>query len=230
LCVAGLGRHCPNRTVLGILGRDGAFAEYLTLPAGNLLPLPASIPDELAVFIEPVAAAYEIFEQTSLARKERILVLGAGRLGATVALVLRAEAYDPMVGGHHAEKLEHLARLGLKVELEDTLQPGYDVVVDCTGSAVGFNRAGALVRPRGKLIIKSTTATPAAINLAQVVINEITVIGSRCGRFAPAIEAIQLGKVDPRPLISAHYPLDDALGALEAAGDSLNFKVLLKIF
>jgi threonine dehydrogenase-like Zn-dependent dehydrogenase len=229
LCIAGLGRHCADRTVLGILGRDGAFAEYLTLPDTNLIPLPASIPDELAVFIEPVAAAYEIFEQTNLARNERILVLGDGRLGATVALVLRAEAYDPVVGGHHAGKLELLAGLGLKVKLEVMLQRGYDVVVDCTGSAAGFNRAAALVRPRGKLILKSTTAASAAINLAPLVVNEITVIGSRCGRFARAIEAIQLAKVDPRPLISALYSLDDALVALEAAADPLNFKVLLKI-
>jgi threonine dehydrogenase-like Zn-dependent dehydrogenase len=229
LCLADLGRHCPNRTVLGILGRDGAFADYLTLPDRNLVPLPDSMPDELAVFVEPVAAAYEIFAQTHLGRCEKILILGDGRLGALVSLVLRAEAYDPIVGGHHAEKFGLFAALGVKVKLETQLKPGFDTVIDCTGSSDGFNRALGLVRPRGRLILKSTAAAAAQMNLAPVVINEITVVGSRCGRFGPAIEAIHSGKVDPRPLISATYPPDEALAALKIAADPLNFKVLLKI-
>ena len=134
-----------------------------------------------------------------------------------------------MVGGHHADKLGLLAALNLRTELETHLQPGFDTVIDCTGNAEGFNRALQLVRPRGRIILKSTAADNAPLNLAPVVINEISVIGSRCGRFAPAVEAIASGKVDPRPLISAMYPLDDALTALEAAEDKANFKVLLKI-
>jgi threonine dehydrogenase-like Zn-dependent dehydrogenase len=228
-CRAGLGRHCPNRTVLGILGRDGAFAEYLTLPDTNLVNLPDSIPDELAVFVEPMAAAYEIFEQLHLPRNQDILVLGDGRLGAIVGLVLWAEGYNPIIGGHHADKLGLLAALNLRTELEPHLEPGFDTIVDCTGNSTGFNRALELVRPRGRIILKSTTVVPAELNLATVVINEITIIGSRCGRFAPAVEAIASGKVDPRPLISAMYPLDAALAALEAAADKTNFKVLLKI-
>jgi threonine dehydrogenase-like Zn-dependent dehydrogenase len=229
LCLADLARHCPNRTVLGILGRDGAFAEYLTLPENNLKELPDSIPDELGVFIEPIAAAYEMFEQIHLGRNERILILGDGRLGALVGLVLWAEGYDPVVGGHHADKLELLAALGLKTVLEEHLEPGFDAVVECTGNPNGLGRAMALVRPRGRIILKSTAANPAEINLAPIVINEISVIGSRCGRFAPAVEALASGKIDPRPLISAIYPLEHAITALEAAGDRQNFKVLLKM-
>jgi threonine dehydrogenase-like Zn-dependent dehydrogenase len=234
LCISGLGRHCPNRTVLGILGRDGAFAEYLSLPDSNLTPLPDAIPDELAVFTEPIAAAYEIFEQTKLGRNEigrnqKIAVLGDGRLGAIIALVLKAEGYDPIVGGHHAAKLRRLAALGLRTELEAKLASGFDVVVDCTGAAEGFNRAATLVRPRGQVILKSTAATAATMNLAPIVVNEITVVGSRCGRFAPALAALEAGKVDPRLLIDATFPLADGLAAVKAATDQSNFKVLLKI-
>jgi threonine dehydrogenase-like Zn-dependent dehydrogenase len=229
LCLRNLGRHCPNRKVLGILGRNGAFAEYLTLPASNLVELPGSIPDELGVFVEPIAAAYEIFEQVHLGRDEKILILGDGRLGAIVGLVLWAEAYQPVIGGHHAEKLDLLAALSLRTELEQHLQPGFDTVVDCTGNPNGLMRAMELVRPRGRIILKSTAANAADVNLAPIVINEISVIGSRCGRFAPAVEALASGKVDPRPLISALYPLADALSALAAARDPQNFKVLLSM-
>ena len=228
-CIANVGRHCPNRTVLGIMGRNGAFAEFLTLPEGNLVGLPDSVPDELGVFVEPIAAAYEIFEQIHLGRNERILILGDGRLGALVGLVLWAEGYDPVIGGHHAEKLDLLAALSLKTELEQHLQPGFDTVVDCTGDPNGLGRAIELIRPRGRIILKSTAAKPADLNLAPIVINEISVIGSRCGRFAPAVEALASGKVDPRPLISAMYPLVDALTALEAASDPQNLKVLLNM-
>jgi threonine dehydrogenase-like Zn-dependent dehydrogenase len=233
-CIAGLGRHCPDRTVLGILGRDGAFAEYLLLPDSNLTPLPDAIPDELAVFIEPIAAAYEIFEQTEpgrneMGRNEKIAVLGDGRLGAIVALALKAEGYEPIVGGHHATKLRRLAALGLRTELEAKLASGFDVVVDCTGAASGFNRAATLVRPRGRLILKSTVAAAATMNLAPIVVNEITLVGSRCGRFAPALAALEAGKVDPRLLIDATFPLADGLAAVKAATDPSNFKVLLKI-
>jgi len=229
LCLADFGRHCPNRTVLGILGRNGAFAEYLTLPRSNLVELPDSIPDELGVFVEPMAAVYEILEQVHLGRNEKILILGDGRLGALVGLVLWAEAYNPVIGGHHAEKLDLLAALSLKTELEQHLQPGFDTVVDCTGQSNGLRRAMELVRPRGRIILKSTAAISADLNLAPIVINEVSVIGSRCGRFAPAVEALASGKVDPRPLISAMYPLADAVAALEAAADPQNFKVLLKM-
>lgn len=227
-CLAGLGRHCPNRTVLGILGRDGAFADYLRLPDENLVPVPDSISDEAAVFIEPVAAIYEIFEQTHLRRDERIAILGDGRLGALAGLVLRAEDYAPLIAGHHRAKLDRLAALGLEVKLEDELEPGFDAVIDCTGQSAGLNRALELVRPRGKLILKSTAAAGAALNLARAVVDEITIVGSRCGRFAPALDALAAGKLDPRSLISEVYALDDAIAAFAAAAHPPNFKVVLK--
>jgi threonine dehydrogenase-like Zn-dependent dehydrogenase len=228
-CHSNLGRHCPNRTVLGILGRNGAFAEYLTLPNRNLVYLPDSIPDELGVFVEPMAAAYEILEQVHLGRNERILILGDGRLGALVGLVLWAEAYEPLIGGRHAEKLALLAALGLRTELEQHLMAAFDTVIDCTGRPNGFRRALELVRPRGRIILKSTVANPGELNIAPIVINEIKLVGSRCGRFGPAVQAIASGKIDPRPLISASYPLADGVAALDAACHSQNFKILLKI-
>jgi threonine dehydrogenase-like Zn-dependent dehydrogenase len=228
-CVDGDGRHCPNRSVLGILGRDGAFAEYLTLPNANLRILPDAIVDEAAVFIEPIAAVYEIFAQAALRRDWKIAVLGDGRLGALVAIVLKAEAYEPAVGGHHREKLERIAGRGIRAELEQDLKPGFDVVIDCTGNSAGLNRALALVRPRGTVILKSTAAAGASMNLAPVVINEITVVGSRCGRFESAIEALALNRIDPRWLIDGTYSLEEHAAALRAAANRSNFKILLKL-
>jgi threonine dehydrogenase-like Zn-dependent dehydrogenase len=227
-CRRDLGRHCPARTVLGILGRDGAFADYLTLPDDNLLPVPDSLPDQLAVFCEPLAAAYEIFEQTRLEPLESIAILGDGRLGALLALTLAAEGLRPIVGGHHRAKLDRLATLGVKVSLESELQPGFDVVIDATGRAPGLKRALELVRPRGRLILKSTAADAAALNLAPLVVNEITLIGSRCGRLRPALDALYVGRLDPAPLVSAVYPLEDGLAAMKAAGDGSHFKAILR--
>lgn len=226
-CAAGLARHCPNRTVLGILGRDGAFAEFLALPDANLIPVPDTIPDEVAVFVEPIAAAYEILEQVHLARNRTIVVIGDGRLGALVALVLKGENYLPAVAGHHPEKLKRLKSLGLDTAEESALRDRFDVVIDCSGSGSGFPRALELVKPRGTIVLKSTAAAGAEINLAPVVVNEITVIGSRCGRFAPALDALASGKIDPRPLIDGAFPLDEGIAAFEAAANPLNFKILL---
>jgi threonine dehydrogenase-like Zn-dependent dehydrogenase len=214
--------------VLGILGRDGAFADYLRLPDENLIALPDSVADEAGVFVEPIAAVYEIFEQTSLGRECKIAVLGDGRLGALTAIVLRAEGYMAVLAGHHRDKLDRLRTLGLEVQLEDRLEPGFDVAIDCTGVSAGLNRALALVRPRGTVILKSTAAAGAALNLAEAVVNEITILGSRCGRFAPAIAALAAGRIDPRPLISDVFALDEAPAAFDAAARSPNFKVLLR--
>ncbi|HZC46517.1 MAG TPA: alcohol dehydrogenase catalytic domain-containing protein, partial [Candidatus Acidoferrum sp.] len=227
-CAAGLSRHCPNRTVLGILGRDGAFAEFLRLPDANLIPIPDSMPDEVAAFVEPLAAAYEIFEQVHLARNEAIVVLGDGRLGAIVALALKGEKYLPIVAGHHPEKLARLTNLGLQTAEESTLLEKFDVTIDCTGNEYGFRRAVELVRPRGKIILKSTAAAAAEINFAPIVVNEITVIGSRCGRFQPALDALAAGKIDPRPLIDETFALNEGIAAFEAAKNPLNFKILLR--
>ena len=155
--------------------------------------------------------------------------LGDGRLGAMVALAFKAEGYDVIIGGHHEDKAQRLNQMGLSVEAEQNLTTHFEVVVDCTGSPTGFARAVELVRPRGTLILKSTAAASSDLNLAPVVINEITVIGSRCGRFAPALEALKSGKIDPRPLISATIPLDEGLDALNEARKTSSFKILLKV-
>jgi threonine dehydrogenase-like Zn-dependent dehydrogenase len=227
-CLDGLARHCPNRTVLGILGRDGAFAEFLSLPDVNLIPIPDSIADDAAVFVEPLAAAYEIFEQTHLARNQTIAVLGDGRLGAMVAMALKGEKYLPIVAGHHPEKLERLAELGLETAQESSLREKFDVVIECSGSQSGFRRAIELVRPRGTIILKSTAAASAELNLAPIVVNEITMIGSRCGRFQPALDALAAGKIDLRPLIDGSFALEDCIAAFDAASNPLNFKILLR--
>lgn len=226
-CVGGLARHCPNRTVLGILGRDGAFAEFLTLPDENILPVPDSIPDEAAVFTEPLAAAFEIFEQVHLGRNQSILVLGDGRLGAMLALALKSQSYEPLVLGHHPEKLARLSALGMRTT-EDAPDAKLDVVIDCTGKGDGFRKALEMVAPRGTIILKSTAAAGAELNLAPVVINEVTVLGSRCGRFAPALEALAANRIDPRSLIDGCFSLNDGLAALAAAENPSNFKILLK--
>jgi threonine dehydrogenase-like Zn-dependent dehydrogenase len=226
-CAAGDARHCPNRTVLGILGHDGAFAEFLALPDANLIPVPDSIPDEVAVFVEPIGAAYEILEQVHLARNRTIVVLGDGRLGGLVALVLKSEKYLPLVAGHHPEKLERLKSFGLDTADEPALRDRFDIVIDCSGAGSGFSRALELVKPRGTIIMKSTAAAGAEINLAPLVVNEITVIGSRCGHFAPALDALASGKLDPRPLIDGTFTLDEGVEAFAAAADPLNFKILL---
>jgi threonine dehydrogenase-like Zn-dependent dehydrogenase len=227
-CRDDIGRHCATRTVLGILGRDGAFAEYLRLPNANLIPIPDSVPDESAVFVEPFAAACEIFEQAELQRDQRIAVLGDGRLGAMVALALHGDHFTPVVAGHHPEKLKRFAALGLRTVPAEELDSGYDVAIDCTGSSDGLAFAIATVRPRGTIILKSTAAAGAAMNLAPVVINEITIIGSRCGRFGPAVAALEAGKFDPRPLIDGEFSLDDGLAAFAAAADKAKFKVVIR--
>ncbi len=235
-CQAGMGRHCPTRTVLGILGRDGTFAEFLCLPDANLIPVSDNLSDETAVFAEPLAAAFEIFEQTRIAQTERIAILGDGRLGAITALAMKAHGLSPVVGGHHAAKLRRLAEMGIAGQQEGELQPGFDMVVDCTGSARGLSRALELVRPRGRLVLKTTVAGSAGVNLAPIVINEIDVIGSRCGRMAPALDALESKRIDPAPLVSATFPLAQALAALEHASrtgpqtGAPVFKVLLKAF
>ena len=164
-CKSGMGRHCPDRTVLGILGRDGAFAEYLCLPDANLIPIGDRLPDEAAVFTEPLAAAFEIFEQTSFADTDRIAILGDGRLGAITALAMKSRGLSPMVGGHHEDKLRRLGEMGIAGQQAAKLEPGYDVVVDCTGAAQGLSRALELVRPRGKLVLKTTVAGSAGTRI-----------------------------------------------------------------
>lgn len=235
-CRRGMRRHCPNRTVLGILGRDGAFAEYLRLPDENLMPLPDSISDEAAVLVEPIAAAYEIVEQRAIRPGAEVLVLGDGRLAAMVTAALASEGFSVAISGRHPEKVRRLidfTRRGSSpgpapANIENPAAASYETVVDCTGRPDGFMRALELVRPRGTLVLKSTAAASAALNLAPAVINEITVVGSRCGRFAPALSALADGRIDPRPLIDGVFPIEDGRAAFAAAAVTRNFKVLLR--
>ena len=223
-CRRGLDRHCPNRTVLGILGRGGAFAEYLALPERNLHPVPDTLDDELAVFVEPTAAAFEILEQVPLQPDDCVALLGDGKLALLIAQVLRGRC-RLKVFGRHAEKLALLR----DVEVTTGAPSGkFDVVVEASGSERGFQQALELVRPRGTLVLKSTVAAGAQLNLAPVVIDEVTIVGSRCGPFEPAIQALACGAVDPRLMISAVYALDEGLEAFRRAEQPGVLKVLLK--
>jgi alcohol dehydrogenase len=212
MCRSGLGRHCAKRRVLGILGHPGAHAEMLTLPEENLREVPAEISDEEAVFTEPLAAACEILDQVALGAKTRAAVLGGGKLGTLCAAVLRDAGADVAVVGRKTR-----ARSG-----------SFDVVVEATGSPEGMPRAISLVRPRGTIVWKSTHHAPARFDAAPVVVNEVTIVGSRCGRFESAIELLRKKKVDVRGLLSAEFPLSRAVTALQEAGRPGVRKVLLR--
>ena len=229
LCRRGLFTHCPERTTLGIWGRDGAFAEYLTLPLANLHLVPEEIPDEDAVFVEPLAAALEILEQIEVKPKDKVLVLGDGKLGLLVAQVLALQGCDLLVVGHHAHKLEILKRLGIATHLgEGSWERSFDIVVDCTGTPEGFAQALDLLRPRGTLVLKSTYHGEAEVDLSRLVVDEVTLVGSRCGPFIPALELLRKGQVDVASLISATLPLDEGVRAFQLARKRETVKVLLR--
>lgn len=228
-CLAGLSRHCANRSVLGILNKDGCFAEYLTMPEENLHPVPDAVSDELAVFVEPLAAAFEILEQVHVEPDTRVAVLGDGKLGTLVALVLERTGAEITVVGRHRRRLAVLERRGLRTLLdEERVEAGFDVVVEATGSPSGLARARALLRPRGTLVLKSTFFGETSVELAPFVIDEITLVGSRCGPFTPAIRALEQGTLDPSPLIEETFPLVEGVGALAKAAERGVGKVLLK--
>jgi alcohol dehydrogenase len=228
-CRAGHHTHCPNRTTLGIFGRDGALADYLTLPQANLYAVPASIPDEMAVFTEPLAAACEILEQVKLSSSDRVVVLGDGKLGLLVAAVLRLTGCDLTLVGRHPDKLA-IAERWTAVRLASGPLPDRqaDVVVECTGSPAGFAEAVRLLRPRGTLVLKSTYHGHLSVDMSALVVDEIKLVGSRCGPFAAALRLKAAGLVDPRPLISAVFSLDDAEPAFTRATAPGVLKVLLR--
>lgn len=231
MCQAGLANHCLRRTVLGIAGRDGAFAEYVTVPERNLHEVPEVVNDDQAVFVEPLAAAYQVIMQRPLERRERVAVVGTGRLGLLVAQVLRTTGCQLEVFGRNETTLGFCEKKGIQTRLvsETIVKPEFDVVVDCTGSPEGFDTALKLVRPRGTLMLKSTHAGAAPLNLAPVVVNEISVIGSRCGPFPEAINALARGQIDVESLISRKLPLERGVEAMEMAADPRHIKILLKI-
>ena len=227
-CRRGDSTHCEKRTTLGIHGKNGCFAEYLTLPLENLHRIPEHVTDEAAVFTEPLAAALEIQQQIQINPTDRVLVVGAGRLGQLIAQTLALTPCDLQVVVRHADQRQILAARGLMTVFEDQIQPrAYDLVVDATGSPDGFALARRAVRPRGTLVLKSTYAGEMKVNLSALVVDEITLIGSRCGPFAPALRLLAAGRIDPTPLITACYSLSDGVAAFKHAAQAGVFKILL---
>lgn len=229
-CRSGQPTHCENRTVLGIVNRNGAFAEYLCLPTENLHPVPENIPTEVATFTEPLAAALEIQQQVQLRPDDRVLVIGDGKLGQLVAQTLALTGCDLLVVGRHQDKLAHLETRGIKTGFADRVTDrAFDISVECTGNSEGFALALHALRPRGTLVLKSTYAGKLSLDASSLVVDEITLIGSRCGSFAPAIELLAQEKVDVKSLINARYPLADGLAAFEHAQTKGVLKVLLEM-
>jgi len=230
LCLWGLSRHCPHRTVVGIVNHDGAFAEFLVLPVVNLHAVPDSIPDELAVFVEPLAAAAEVMEHVRVAPSPRAAVLGDGRLGLLIAQVLRASHSNVIVIGKHASKLELARSLGVKaVDVKRDRLPAasLSLVVEATGSPEGLGEALRLVEPRGTVVMKSTFREPAEFDTAKLVVDEIKLIGSRCGNFQTALNLLRQGSVNVQALISKTFPLQAGLEAFEYVEKNECLKVLL---
>lgn len=229
-CRTGQPTHCENRTVLGIVNRHGAFADYLCLPAENLHPVPDNVPSEVATFTEPLAAALEIQQQVALSANDRVLVVGDGKLGQLVAQTLALTNCELLVVGRHREKLANLEARGIKTGLAEAVTDrAFDISVECTGNPEGFAIARRALRPRGTLVLKSTYAGNLSIDASSLVVDEITLIGSRCGPFPAALELLATGKVDVQPLIHARYPLSEGISAFELAQRRGVLKVLLEI-
>ena len=232
-CRRGMQRHCPNRMVLGIFRRPGCMAQRTSLPEENLLAVPDSVADEEAVFTEPLAAALEIFEQVQVQPRERVAVIGDGKLGLLITMVFahRHEGFTCLLG-HHEHKLEavkDVAETRLEHQPDASLNRQFNLVIEATGRSRGLQRAMQLVRPRGTLVLKSTMAQAEAIDLTPLVIDEVTLVGSRCGRFEPALRLIQKKCLQLHRLIEAVYPLDEALIAWEKAIRPGAMKILLKV-
>jgi threonine dehydrogenase-like Zn-dependent dehydrogenase len=229
-CLTGRKSHCPQRTVMGIVNHQGTFAEYLCLPLTNLIPVPDTVSDEDAVFVEPLAAALEIREQIPIAASDHVLVLGAGRLGQLIAQSLIPTGCNLRVAARYEKQQKILAENNIKNIVEHTISENeYDIVIEATGSPEGFFLAQKAVRPRGTIVLKSTYQGDIQINLSSIVVDEITLLGSRCGPFAPALGMLQSGQVNPAGLIDARYPLDEALQSFDHASKPGTLKVILEI-
>lgn len=227
-CRAGRGRHCTERSVLGIVGQDGCFAEHVVLPLRNVHVLPDSLADEAACFVEPTAAAFEILEQVAFAAGTRTAIIGDGKLGLLIAQVLHQHGADVTLVGRHPHKLSMAAQRGVATASPGEIEPkAWDVVVEATGSGSGMEAALGLVRPRGTIVLKSTYADSLQLDASPFVIDEITLVGSRCGPFEPAIAALADGRVDPLPMVAATRPLADGVAAMAQANTSGTLKVLL---
>ena len=231
LCRAGDSRHCASRTVLGIVGRDGAHAEFLQLPTENLFPVPDNVPDEHAVFTEPLAAACGILERVSISKSDRVAVIGDGKLGLLCAQVLALTGASLLLIGKHASKLRIAERRGLETATPKQAakrSKQFDVVVEASGAAAGFALALELLRPKGQLVLKSTFHGKTEMDAARVVVDEISIVGSRCGRFTPALELLKRDAIDVESLISEEYALSKGVHAMHRAGVKGVLKVLLR--
>ncbi|MBT4551298.1 MAG: alcohol dehydrogenase catalytic domain-containing protein [Nitrosopumilus sp.] len=229
-CIRGMERHCPSRTVLGILKRNGSFAEFLSLPEKNLHVIPDSISDEQAVFVEPLAAAFEINEQISLKPEWNVAVVGDGRLAQLIIQVIKLTCSNITCFGKHQNKLEGLIQSGIKIKIgiESTDEQLFDLVVEATGSNSGFTDTMKLVKPRGTVVLKSTIASRENLDLTSTIINEITLIGSRCGLFKPAIDALATGVISVDSMVDCTFPLDKFQDAIVHAKKPDTLKVFLK--
>ena len=230
-CKRGMSRHCPNRTVIGIAGHQGAFAEYIALPHENLHLVPDSVTDEQAVFVEPLAAALEIIEQVHIQPDHRVAVIGDGKLALLIVQILKLTSCDCTVFGKHDHKMDIASQLGFKVKNIANANGDffYDIVVEASGDPTGFALAQKLIKPRGILVLKSTLAESSKINMSMLVVNEVTIVGSRCGQFDPAIRLLEQGLVQTDVLVEKIYPFSDAIHAFKLANQSalkvlLNFK------
>jgi threonine dehydrogenase-like Zn-dependent dehydrogenase len=228
-CKNGRPTHCENRSVLGIQNRYGVHAEYFTLPLANLQLVPISVPDEAAVFTEPLAAALEILEQVHIQPADRVLLIGAGRLGQLIAQTLVLTGCDLHVLARHPHQKALLESRKIRIISEQAVRlRAWDVVVEATGSSSGFDLARQAIRPRGTLVLKSTYRGEMTVNWSPFVVDEITIVGSRCGPFAPALRLLERGEVDPTILIAERYPLANALEAMKSAQKPGMLKVILE--
>jgi threonine dehydrogenase-like Zn-dependent dehydrogenase len=228
-CLNGRSTHCEKRTVLGIVHRDGTFAEFTTLPIANLHRVPDSVPDEMAVFTEPLAAALEIQDQIQVKPTDRVLLVGAGRLGQLIAQTLALTGCDLRVVARHEQQQNLLKSRGIRIISEEEIQPWrWDIVVEATGSPSGFALARRAVRPRGTMVLKSTYKGDMSVNFSSIVVDEINLVGSRCGPFEPALRLMESRQVDPTVLIADEFKLGNALKAFERAAETGVLKVLVE--
>ncbi|MCP4601488.1 MAG: alcohol dehydrogenase catalytic domain-containing protein [Proteobacteria bacterium] len=229
-CLSDRPTHCEHRTVLGIVDRNGVFAEYFTLPIRNLHLVPASVPDDVAVFTEPLAAACQILEQVPIERDDSVLIIGAGRLGQLIAQVLLTTGCDLRVAAKYPAQRELLKRSDIQLaDLSSTRGRFADVVIEATGDPNGFKLALQTVRPKGTIVLKSTYRGTLEVDFSSLVVNEITLIGSRCGPFVKALDLMEKSQVNPADLINERYPLSQGLHALKHADERGTLKILIDL-
>jgi threonine dehydrogenase-like Zn-dependent dehydrogenase len=229
-CQRGVKTHCLDRTVLGIVNRNGAFAEYLSLPTDNLYVVPETVSTEAATFTEPLAAALEILEQVTITAHHRVLVIGDGKLGQLVAQAIATTGCELLAIGRHRDKLQLLENCGISVGFTDLIQPrSYDIAIECTGNPEGFAIALDALKARGTLVMKSTYAGNLTIDASRIVVDELQLVGSRCGPFAPALALLAQQKVNVLPMIQARFPLSDGLAAFDRATVKGTLKVLVEL-